>query len=384
MKQLITDIISRFGGRAPGSDKERQAQLYLKGVLEQFCDKVSVHEFKTPVKAMFHSLKIFCALFYLSLILYWLHPAAAFALSLINTILYVGHFVTYGHWLDFIYKKYDSLTVIGDIEPEGEAHSTVIVSAHMDSTPEFIWWYRLKHPGLVLSVLSGFIIGLYPLTAGLGIIQQQAGFGMPAADYLWWVTAVVSPLTIVLFNIHGKNVIQGAQDNLSGVAIAAAVCRHFAASRLRHTRVRVVSFGCEEPGLRGSDAYAKDFKEQLKKENSVCINIDGVKDADKLTIITAEPMVLARYNDFMIQRLENSFRALSIPYLKKMIPVGATDGVSFVRQGIPAVSIIGQSTVRLDRTYHTRLDTPECVDERALELTRQAVIQFIDTWDKGG
>jgi len=53
-----------------------------------------------------------------------------------------------------------------------------------------------------------------------------------------------------------------------------------------------------------------------------------------------------------------------------------------VRQGVPTVSIIGQSTEKLDPTYHTRLDTPECVDERALELTKRAVVKFIEDWDK--
>ncbi len=383
MKQLIIDIISRFGGRAPGSEKEKQAQLYLKSLLEKYCDKVIVHEFKTPVKAMFQSLKIFCTLFYASLILYHFHPAAAFVLSLVNTIFYLGHFVTYHFWLDFLFAKNDSLNVTGDIEPTEKATSTVIVSGHMDSTPEFIWWYRLKHPGMVLSVLSGFLITLFPLTAGLGVLQNALSFPFPISDYLWWFNLIASPITIVFFSIHGKKVILGAQDNLSGVVIAAEVGKHFSKNRLKKTRVRVVSFGCEEPGLRGSHAFAKDFREQLKKENAVCINIDGIKDADKLTIITAEPMVLASYTDFMIEKLAAAFSSLSISHLKKIIPIGATDGVSFIRQGIPAVSIIGQSTEKLDPTYHTRLDVPECVDERSLELTKQAVVKFIEKWDAG-
>ena len=114
----------------------------------------------------------------------------------------------------------------------------------------------------------------------------------------------------------------------------------------------------------------------------MCINIDGVKDADKLTIITAEPMVLARYTPSMVERLEAAFNALSIHYLKRMIPVGATDGVSMERQGIPTVSIIGQSTEKLDPTYHTIMDVSECIDPVSLELTRDVVVRFIENYDK--
>lgn len=381
MKDLIINIISRFGGRLPGSEKEKAAQLYFKSILETYCDNVKTHDFSVHVKSMFQSLKIFCTLYYLSLILYHPCPAAAFALSLLNTVIYLGHFVTYHFWLDFLFPKNSSLNVIGDIEPLEKASSTIIVSGHMDSTYEFIWWYRLKHPGMVLSVVSGFLIALFPLVAGLGLLQATLSFPVPVADYLWWINVIACPITIVLFNIHGSNVIQGAQDNLSGVVIANEVGKHFAKNRLKNTRIRVLSFGCEEPGLRGSDAYAKAFREQLKRENAACINIDGVKDADKLTIITAEPMVLAKYTGFMIEKLEAAFNVRSIPHLKKLIPVGATDGVSLIRQGIPAVSIIGQSTEKLDPTYHTRLDVPECVDERALELTKDAVVRFIEDWD---
>jgi len=267
------------------------------------------------------------------------------------------------------------------VEPLEHASATVIISGHMDSTLEFIWWYRLKDFGVVLTVLSGFLIALFPLVSALALVQQFAGWNFSLAQYAWWCFTLASPITLVFFNIHGKNAVQGAQDNLSGIAVAAEVGKYFSQHKLKHTRVRIVSFGCEEPGLRGSDAYAKTYREELKRENAVCINLDGIKDADKLTIVTAEPMVLAKYNPSVIKKLEVAFQDTSVPYLKKAVPFGATDGVSFERQGIPAVSIIGMSTEKLDPTYHTRLDIPEYVDPQALEFTKNAIVKFIQTLD---
>lgn len=382
MKPLIEDLINRFGGRLPGSKQERDAQLYLKSLLEKFCDTVCVQEFKTPVNSMFGSLKIFCVLFYASLVLFLFNHTVALVLALINSVLFIGHFVIYHRWLDFLFKQNDSLNIIGDVEPLENANATVIVLGHMDSTLEFIWWYRLKDFGIGLTVVSGFLIALFPLVSALALVQEFAGWNFEIAQSLWWFFAIFSPITIVYFHIHGKHAVQGAQDNLSGIAVAAEVVKHFSQHKLKHTRVRIVSFGCEEPGLRGSDAYAKTFRAKLKGENAVCINLDGIKDADKLTIVTKEPMVLAQYHSSVIEKMEAAFNALNTPYLKKAVPFGATDGVSFVRQGIPAVSIIGLSTEKLDPTYHTRLDVPECVSPQALELTKNAVVKFIQALDK--
>lgn len=375
MKALIEDIINRFGPRLPASKQERDAQLYLKSILEAFCNSVRVHEFKVPVNSMFGSLKLFCSVFYISLVLYWYHPVAALALSLVNSILFVGHFAIYHHWLDFLFKKHDSLNIIGDVEPQEKATSTVIVSGHMDSTLEFIWWYRLKDIGMLFTVLSGLLITFFPIVVAVAL------FAPSVATVLWWIFAVLSPITIVYINIHGSRAIEGAQDNLSGITVATEVGKYFAQNRLKNTRVRVLSFGCEEPGLRGSDAYAKAFKEQLHSENAICINVDNIRFPDKLTIISGEPMVLARYPEKVIAPLESAFKSLSIPYIKTMVPIGGTDAVSFDRQGIPAVTIIGISTEKLDPTYHTILDVPSSIDPVALEHTRDVIVKFIKDHD---
>ncbi len=380
MLELIRDIINRFGGRYAGTVQEKQAQLYYKSLLEKFCDSVFMQEFDVPVAAKFESLKIFCIVFYISILLFLVSPLAAFLLSLLNALFYLMHFVTYHNWLDFLFSKQKSTNVIGAIEPLKEVKSTIIFSGHMDSTKEFIWWYRLGHPGMVLTVFSGVLFALYPLFCGVSLLFPGDNLLL---KILWWLFLILSPVTIVLFKIHGKNIIQGAQDNLSGVAIATAVGKYFSENKLQHTRVRIISFGSEEPGLRGSEAYAKKFREELKRENAICINLDGIKDADKLHIFSGEVNVHARYPKWLVHRLEGAFEKNGISFTTRSLPIGATDGVSFVRQGIPAVTIIGQSTDKLDPTYHTRLDIPECINPQALEDTLKVLKYFAEEWDRG-
>ncbi|MBK9635785.1 MAG: hypothetical protein IPO64_15185 [Bacteroidetes bacterium] len=157
MVQFIKNVILQFGGRYFGSEQEKKAQIYTKGVLEQYCDKTEIIPFESALEAHFQSLKIFCIVYVLSLITFKFNIVFGAFLSVSNTVLFLGHFVTYRHWLDFLFKKKTSYNVIGDIEPIQTATSTIIISGHIDSVKEFKWWYRLKHAGAVLSVIAVFI-----------------------------------------------------------------------------------------------------------------------------------------------------------------------------------------------------------------------------------
>ena len=140
MLTYINDVISRFGGRYFGSEQEKQAQLYTADVLRKYCDKVEVEEFQSALEGHFQSLKIFCLVYVLVLVLMKVDVRIAGPLGIANSILFLGHFVTYRHWLDFLFPKKPSWNVIGDIEPTGEVRDTLIVAGHIDSVKEFKWW----------------------------------------------------------------------------------------------------------------------------------------------------------------------------------------------------------------------------------------------------
>ena len=133
MLSYIDDIITRFGGRYFGSNEEKQAQLYTADILRQYCDKVEVEEFQSALEAHFQSLKGFCTIYLLVLILLKVDVRIAGIVGILNTIFFLGHFVTYRHWLDFLFPKKPSWNVIGDIEPTGEVRDTLIVAGHIDS-----------------------------------------------------------------------------------------------------------------------------------------------------------------------------------------------------------------------------------------------------------
>jgi hypothetical protein len=377
MIDFIQDVISRFGGRYFGSEQEKKAQYYTAEVMKKYCDRVDVEEFQSPLEAHFQALKIFCVLYVIVLVQIRIDIRIAAVLGILNTILFLGHFVTYRHWLDFLFPNKPSWNVIGDVEPMETATSTIIIAGHMDSVKEFKWWYRLKQTGAVLSVIAGIQISLLGLYALLAVFITAAWF-----SYIWWLFLLLTPVLIVFYDMHGKEVVDGASDNLSGVAVAVEMAKVFSVNKLKNTRIRVISFGSEEAALRGSFAYAKKHKQQLLDEKAFLFNLDSMKDLEHLTVVSSEINTLVFYKNEYLQLVENAFKATNTAYKKLPLGVGATDASAFHIHGLPAIAVIGMDSEHLDPTYHTRLDKIECLNPETMEAMKRVLVNFIETWDK--
>ena len=267
--------------------------------------------------------------------------------------------------------------MIGTIEPQLEARSTLIFSGHMDSTPEFIWWYWLKDWGIRLMILSSLAFVLFPV---LILALVLVGW-TPGIEIAYLVFIGIIPATLSFFFIHGKTVVDGAQDNLSGVAVSEAVARSLA-GKLKYTRIKMISFGSEETGLKGSSAFVKHYLEELKSENAHVINLDGILEKDQMHLIEGELSLLLQHNQSLISEVEKIFAKRGLEPKRGTIPVGATDGASFSQHKIPALSIVGMSLKGLHPTYHTRLDKVDRLSSDTLNAVRDALVEFSQIWDE--
>ncbi len=376
MLQFIQDIIARFGGRYPGSQAEKDAQAYTADHLRAYCDRVAVEEFQSPLESHFQSMKIFVTVYFLVVVLLKFNVYAAGILGIVNSILFLGHFVSYRHWLDFLYKKKPSWNVIGDIEPVGEVRDTLIIAGHIDSVREFQWWYRFKQRGIEMTLFGGLALTFLGIYGLLSIFISANWWG-----YGWWLFVAMAPLQLIWYNFFGDRVVDGAIDNLTGVALSVEMARVFSARKLQHTRLRVISFGAEEACLRGSNAYARRHKQQLLDEKAFLFNLDSIKDPEHLTICTSEISTFVYYQKEHIALVEAAFEQAEVPVLKLPITVGASDGSAFHMNGLPAITVIGLNSKRLDPTYHTRLDVAENINPQALESMKKVLVQFIENWD---
>ena len=376
--RFVAHFIERFGPRKAGTEAETNAQLYLGDQLRAFCDHVVVEPFSASLRAKFGSLRFFTLAFVAALVIPYWSISLAVALALLNSVLYLFHFVLFHSVLDGLFRKRTSHNTIGTIEPILKAKRTLIFTGHMDSTPEFIWWYWLKNWGARSMIIAGLTWLTLPIYL---LISWLMGWSVIGST-VWWIYVALAPLSLVFFFIHGKRVVDGAQDNLSGVAVAYEVIRQLASSQLQHTRIRFVSFGAEECGLKGSAAYAVRYREQLLQENAQVINLDGILDIDNMYVLEAETLPMQTHDKALVASLLEAFERNGLPKKPGTIPIGGTDATSFTARGIAATSIVGLPMGSLHPTYHTRLDVVECLNPATLDLMSTVLVDFARTMDQ--
>ena len=390
MKDEIQDFITRFGPRPAGSEAERKAQEHVANQMLRYTDDVQVLPFQSYLTAKFGKMKGYAMLYMVTLVVFWFSPFAAMIISLINTTVLICDLMRNDGIADFLFPKRTSWNVTATLEPQGEVKSTLIFSGHMDSTNECTWWYRFKQYGAHLTIMAGLVIAFFAfflvwyVAADYFIYDDMP----PYSFYIYLAFVVLSPVTIIYFTFHGDIVVDGACDNLSGVVLAKNIVSSFAdpihrgKSTLTNTRLRFISFGSEEKGLRGSTEYVAAHLHQLIDDNSHLINIDSVRNPDEISIITGEMMSFVAFDKFLIGETQKAFQAKSIPVKTGMLPMGGTDAIPFQQKNIPALSIIGMNMKSLDPTYHTRLDTIDNVDQKALDYTKTALLELVAQWDK--
>ncbi len=383
MLNLISEIIERFGPRAAGSVAEKNAQLFIADKCRELTEDVRVLPFDEYLDARFGKLRYYVVLYFISLAFYWLRPEIALGVSAVNVFFLVFDLMMYRDVLtNFPGKKQTSSNVEATLEPQGEVRSTIIISGHMDSTREYTWWYKLGEWGVKLTILAGVVMALQ-FVFNLIYVIYPFSFG----KYVWILFLVLSPMMIVYWGMHGKEAVPGAQDNLSGIAIAFYAFKNFSnstekgKSTLKHTRLRFVSFGSEEKGLCGSRAYARSNVEKLRAENAWLVNIDSVHVVNEVAIVEREWMNGTKHHPALINGLKQSFKSQNLPLKSVGIPIGGTDAVSFARLGLPSVTIIGMSASEYDFTYHTRNYLIEHIEPQSLENTKAGVVGFIQKWD---
>lgn len=382
MVNYISEVINRFGGRAAGTSQEKAAQEYTASVLEAYCNNVRIDTFKTHLTSHFESLKIFSAVFWFCLIIYHVKYEVAAILSFLNAIFFLGHFVSYRHWLDFLFPKQTTWNVEGVIEPKEEVKNTILIAGHIDSVREFQWWHHFGKFGLLLNAIAGLGFVLQGIVFMLGWILS---FFIPFPSFfesIWWGFIFIAPAALSMFFKHGEHVVDGALDNLTGVAMAVEMAKVFSVEPLKHTRLRLISFGSEEPALRGAFEYARQYKERLKKENAVLINFDTIKSKEHLTLVTGEINTLVKFPPELVNEMEKAFQSVNVSMKKRAIPIGASDGSAFAIEGLPAITIIGMDSDNYDPCYHTRLDNLSNLEPEGLTEMKKVLVHFIKTRDQ--
>ena len=272
MYEIIQSIIDECGPRMPCSPQEAQGAEIIKKELEQVCDDAELEPFSCSPRAFLGYIKVDIVLVFLSFISFFLIPLnlfnywgyvmsfLSFGLNLIAILIIWNEFFNYREFIDPLFKSRNSQNVIGKIYPKEEVKKILIFSGHHDSALQFNLLTHLKigYPIILFLGLGVMFLWLVVsivilLLTLIGLFFYEIFFIFVLILFLIGTPALIGLFFFVSFG-NKANKVPGAVDNLSAVAIVLAIGKYLKNHKEiipKNTEIRLISFGCEEAGLKG-------------------------------------------------------------------------------------------------------------------------------------
>lgn len=401
---VIKRICVEVGPGIPCSPQEKARAMVIKEEMETTVGKNAVEEeaFTCAPHAFLGWFKGGVVLMLFSLVCHYLATQntgpvalilslAAFVIAALILIIATVEFVYCREFVDFLLPKRTSLNVVGTIKPREnqEAKKILIFAGHHDSAYQFTWARYLK-VGYYVTV--GIILwGVVAIAAKTGIYLIGIALDLPG-----WVSyggigkmALIMPIIPAAFFAFfflgtGKNggQVPGAADNLSGSMLTVAVGRIL----MRHpelipdnTEIRLISFGCEEAGMRGSRRYVERHLDELKESDAMFFNIETVADT-VVNIMKSDCNGLCKNSPEMVQSLVDAAEQAGVRYRVRSMPFGGagSDAYPFSKAGVKAACILPiRYPQQMIRFYHQPSDNYDILTLEPFETALKLAVEWI-------
>lgn len=386
----ITDICNAFGPRPCGSDSEKYAQEQMMKDVEPFCDSVTRETFKVNPKAFMsfvpHAGACLMGASAINLATAFgkgsklkALGSAALMGGAVSGI--VGEFLLYKKMYDPLFKEETSGNVIAVRKAKGETKRRIIISGHSDSAPEWTYTYNLGSHG-VLAVAGYAVAGLGFTAATTAALLSGKKAKKMALGQLAFLPAYAGLFKFVDHN----NYVDGANDDLTGCYISAAVMKYLSDNDIRFENTEVVAImtGGEECGLRGAKAYFQAHPE-LKNDGveTIYVALDNIRDGDFMMIYEKDMTGMVKNDKDVCNLLKNAGLKQGEDIPVGAIPLGSTDAAAASQAGIKAASLVAMDPAPA-RYYHTRLDTADILIPEVMDKVLNIVLQAVYDFDEKG
>lgn len=226
------------------------------------------------------------------------------------------------------------------------------IEAIRTSIPQ--WWPAIGGP---LTIAFGLITGRRKLTRAAGAI-----------------TAVG---TAALIDIARGDVVPGANDNLSGVAVLVALAERWKTEPVEGVRVLLVSAGAEEELQGGIYGFLQDHAAELDPATTSCLVVDTV-GSPQLVMLEAEGPVRMHYYDEQFRDLvASAAHEAGIDLERGLRSRFSTDAIVASRSGIPTTALVSLAPWRAPSNYHLPTDTPDRIDYGTVSDTTELAARVI-------
>jgi hypothetical protein len=249
-------------------------------------------------------------------------------------------------------------------DPDGG--ETVLVVAHHDAAhsglvfhPALPRLFAERFPGLherssqSLPIMYGTWLG--PVMVAFGSLFHRSG--------LLRCGAVVSAGAAgVMADIGRSQVVPGANDNLSAVAVLVALARSLAEQPTSGVRVLLLSTGSEESFMEGMQGFMRRHRDTLDPARTTVLCLECV-GSPTLTLVEAEGMLRMRpYTESARQRLLLAADRAGVELVRGLRTVAATDALIALRRGYAAATLASIDATKFPANYHWPSDTLENLD----------------------
>jgi hypothetical protein len=168
-------------------------------------------------------------------------------------------------------------------------------------------------------------------------------------------------------DIGSSDVVPGANDNLSAVAVLVALAHELAERPPAGVRVILLSTGSEESFMEGMQAFGRRHFPQLPRETTefVCLECVG---SPRLCVVEGEGMLRMRsYPETSREALARAGGAAGVELQRGLRTVAATDSLIALNAGYATCTLGGVDETKFPSNYHWPSDTPDNLDWSSIE-----------------
>ena len=387
----IKEICHKFGPRPCGEESERKALEYMYEQLKPYCDKVWIENFKCNPDAFMSFVPVAgacCAAASAANIFAAkkCKKASLGSLALLGTGIagLVGEFLFYKQPLDPFFKEKESGNVIAVREAKGETKRRIILSGHIDSAPEWTYTYKLGSHGAIYVAVPA-ILGLVYTAATAAVNLKGKNPCLKKKMALGQLAFAPAYAGLFAFT-NNKNYVDGANDDLTGCYVSAAVMKYLADNDIRFENTEVICMpaGGEECGLRGSKAFFEAHPEYKNDGvETVFISFDTIRDEDFMMIYEKDMTGMVQNDKRVCNLLKNAAAKCGKDVPIGAIPLGSTDAAAASQAGIAAASLVAMDPSPA-QYYHTRLDKADILVPETIEKVIDIALQTVFDFDEAG
>ena len=307
-----------------------------------------------------------------------LSPHLGFVLHLLAGVSYWADSTRRGYLLRRLLRFRPSQNVLATLPAEGEPALRVVLIAHADAGPTGLLYNprivrlltgALPKPlafmerSLAVATWSQFVLAALDLTR---IVLGPAGVVVRPVEHVVNLPGLIAAVVAAEVSLR-REIVPGANDNLSGVAALPVLAARLAESKRPDVELVFVVSGCEEASLGGADALAKAMASRWDRERTVILGLDSLANGDLVYLHPEGEVVPTPVPTWLIGAVEEVAVASGVTVGSYQPPVGGSDVAAFMANGYDGLCLVGiDPELGAPRHNHLPTDVPENLDMNAL------------------